>query len=188
MFKPCPDSDPSDTAVVSIAVFALSDHMRISPNAQTVRKHDTRPVGNHASVSNIYLLFLGYELCQQILHTLQRCAIEPSMSMSPALSRMFLIAAIIGPYWIPPSLLTQAIHFSFSLTHVTSPSVYRQMGFLHSSSMIRHAGQLSSSIIISLPKFVSRKNTAFTSARSQVQRSPGIGIRFAGHLFRNLFN
>ena len=150
MFEPCPDSDPSDTAVVSIAVFALLDHTRISPNAQTVRKHDTMPVGSRASLLNTYLLFLGYELCWQMLHTLQRCAIELSMSMSPALSRMFLMAAIIGPYWIPPSPLTRAIHFSFSLTHVTSPLVYQQMGFLCSSGVIRHAGRLSSSIIISL--------------------------------------
>ena len=52
----------------------------------------------------------------------------------------------------------------------------------------QHDKTLSSSIIISLLKFVSRKSTAFTSVQSQVQRSPGIGIYFAGHLFGNLSN
>jgi len=188
VFKPCPDSNPSDIAVVLIAVFALSDHMRTLPNAPIVRKHDTRPVGNHASVLNTCLLFLGYKLCRQMLYMQQRCAIEQSLSTSPALSRMFSMAAIIGPYWIPLSLLTQAIHFSFSPTHVTLPLVFRWTVFLHSSGVIRRAGRLSSLIIISLPKFIFRRNTAFTSAQSQVQRNPGIGTHFAGHLFRNSSN
>ena len=184
----CLDSSPSDTAVASTAASALSDHMRTSRNAPTVRKHDTSLVENHANVSPTYLSSLGCEPCLWILRTLKRCAIDQNMSKSPASSRTSLMAAIITPYWIPSSLLTQLSPSTFSPIHATLPLVFRQTVFLHSSGVVRPAGRWSFSIIIFLQKSVFRRNTAYTLGQFQVWRNPGIGIPFAGRSFRNLSN
>ena len=135
----CPHSNQSDTAVASTAASALSDHMRISLNVPTVRKHDTSLVGNLASVLCTYLSSLDYEPCQRTPHMRKRCAIKQIMSKRPALSRTFLMEVIIGPYWIPSSLLTRVSLFTFSPTHATSPSVFQQTGLLHSSGVVRRA-------------------------------------------------
>src|SRR5579863_3698139 len=83
----CLHSNQSDTAVASTAVSALSDHMKISLNVQTVRKHDTSQVGSLASVLCTYLSSLDYKPCQRMPHMRKRCAIEQIMFMRLVLSR-----------------------------------------------------------------------------------------------------
>ena len=139
MFDPCLDSNLFDTAVVLIAVFALSAHMRISLTAPTVRKRETKLMGSHGNVLHIYHSFPGYELCQQTLRMQKRCGIEQTVFMNPVLSGMFSIPAITRLY-STPSFPTRILLFTFSLMLVTLPLVFQPMGLLPSSGVIRHAG------------------------------------------------
>src|SRR6266511_4019575 len=91
-------------------------------------------------------------------------------------------------YWALLETFVPISPFTFSPIHTTLPLVFQQMVLVHSSSVVRRAGRSSFLITISLWKSVFRKNTASMSGQSQVQRNRGIGIPFAGHLFRNLSN
>ena len=98
------DADPGDALPKPDAILFVHQRLkgimeeRWGNGVPTVRKHDTSLMGNLASVLCTYLSSLDYKPCQRTLHTRKRCAIKQIMSKSPALSRTFLMAVIIGPY------------------------------------------------------------------------------------------
>src|ERR1700678_1954374 len=77
------------------------------------------------------------------------------------------------------------IPFSTFQMNVTLPLVFRQTVLLHSRSAIRLVGPSYFSTTISFLIYASRSNIAFTLPWSQAPKSLGIGIHFAGHLFKN---
>ena len=74
------------------------------------------------------------------------------------------------------------------LMNVTLPLAFWRTVLLHSRNTIKRVGLLYFSTTISLPKYASKRNIAFTLPRSRAPKSLGIGTRSAGHLFKNCFN
>src|SRR5882762_11842506 len=155
--------------------------MRTSLNALTARKHDSRPMESHASILIISLSYLGYKLCQRTPHTQRRCAIEQIMCMSPGLSGMFSMVPIISLYSTPSFPVMRTILFSTFRMDVTLLLVFRRTVLLHSRGAIRLVGPSFFSTTISLLKYVSKRNIAFTLPPSWAPKNLGIGTRFAGH-------
>jgi len=188
MFDRLLDSSPYDTAAASTAVFALLDRTRISRSALTARKHTTGPMESLANTLIISLSFLGYRLCQQMLHMQRRCTIEWSMCTNLALSRMFSMDPIIRLCSRLLFLLVRATHSSTSLMNATLPSAFQRTVLVPSRSANRHVGPSSFSTTTSLLNSASERSIAFTLPQSQVPKSLGIGIHFVGRSFKNLFS
>ena len=171
-----------------MVVSALLDRMRTLLIALTARQDGSRPMKSHASILTIFLSYLSYRLCQQILYMQRRCAIKQITYMSLEPSRMSLMAPIISLYSTPLFLVLRTIPSSTFPMNMTLPLVFWWMVLLHLRGIIRLVGLSYFSTTISLLKYVSKRNIAFTLPQSQGPRSLGIGTHFAGHLFKNWFN
>ena len=188
MFDCLLDFSLYDTVVVLTAAFALLGRMRTSLNAPTARKRDSRLMEGRENILTISLSHLSYKLCQQTLYMQRRCAIRQIISTSLVSSRTFLMAPIINPYSTLLSPPVRLILFSTFPINGTLPLAFRQTVSLHSRSAIRLVGPSFFSTTISLLKYASRRNTAFTLPQFRVQKSCGIGTRLVGHSFKNWFN
>ena len=155
-------------------------------NALTARKHDSRPMVNRASISIISLSYLGYKLCQRTPYMQRRCAIEQIMYMSLGSSRMFSMALIISLCSTPLFLVMRTtIPFSSFRMNAILRLVFQRMVSLRSRGAIGLVGPSYFLTIISLLKFVSKRNIASMLPRSRAPKNLGIGTCFAGHLFKN---
>ena len=88
-------------------------------------------------------------------------------------------------YSTPLFLVVKTIPFSTFPMNVTLPLAFRPTVLLHLRSTIRRVGQSFFSTTISLLKYASKRNIAFTLPRSQAPKSLGIWTLFAGHFFKN---